>query len=70
MAISMIGEGTSYKDLTYTVSLNEEKYGVGFRQGSDLVEELNNFFKTSYADGSMMKTAEKYGIQDYLIEQK
>lgn len=70
MAISMIGEGTDYADLTYTVSLNEEKYGVGFRQGSDLVDELNSFFKTAYADGSMMTVAEKYGIEDYLIEQK
>ncbi len=70
MAISMIGEGTSYKDLTYTVSLNEEKYGVGFRQGSDLVEELNNFFKKTYADGTMKTAAEKYGIEEYLVEQK
>lgn len=70
MALSMVGEGTSYEDLTYTVGLNEEKYGVGFRQGSDLVEKLNEFFKTSYADGSMKTIAEKYGIQDYLVVQE
>ena len=27
----MIGEGTSYEDLTYTVQLNNEEYGVAFR---------------------------------------
>ena len=44
MAAAMIGEGTSYSDLTYTISLNSEEYGVGFRKGSDLAEELNKFF--------------------------
>ena len=42
MAGAMIGEGTSYPNLTYTVNLNEangeeyENYVVGFRKGSDL----------------------------------
>ena len=65
MAGAMIGEGTSYKDLTYTVALNEEDYGVGFRKGSDLVEALNQFFKDTYADGTMMKIAKKYGVQEF-----
>ena len=70
MAAARVGEGTSYADLTYTVGLNSEEYGVGFRKGSDLTQELNNFFVSSYADGSMQKTAEKYGVQVALIEQK
>ena len=49
MAVAMTGEGTSYADLTYTVSLNDEQYGVGFRKGSDLAAALNEFFKASYA---------------------
>lgn len=69
MAGAMIGEGTSYEDLTYTVSLNSEKYGVGFRKGSDLAEALNDFFAKSYADGSMQKVAEEYGVQESLIAQ-
>ena len=69
MAGAMIGEGTSYPDLTYTVSLNSEEYGVGFRKGSDLVAALNDFFAASYEDGSMMKVAETYGLQYALIEQ-
>lgn len=69
MAAAMVGEGTGYEDLTYTVSLNSEEYGVGFRKGSDLAEELNQFFHTSYEDGSMLKCAEKYGVQAAIFEQ-
>ena len=70
MAGAMIGEGTSYADLTYTVSLNSEEYGVGFRKGSDLAEALNEYFKNSYKDGSMMEYAKTYGVQAAIIEQK
>ena len=69
MAAAMIGEGTSYDNLTHTVELNSEKYGVGFRKGSDLAAALNQFFADSYADGSMQEIAEKYGVQDALLEQ-
>ncbi len=47
-----------------------KNYGVGFRKGSDLTAELNNFFKSSYADGSMEQIAEKYGVQAAVVEQK
>ncbi len=67
MAGAMIGEGTSYPDLTYTVELTTEEYGVGFRSGSDLAEALNEFFATSYADGTMMETAKAYGVQESII---
>lgn len=70
MAGAMVGEGTGYADLTYTVGLNDEMYGVGFRKGSDLVEKLNEFFKKTYADGTMMRIAEQYGVQASIIEQK
>ena len=72
MAGAMVGEGTGYDSLTYTVSLNAdegEQYGVGFRQGSDLAAMLNSFFAASYADGSMLECAETYGIQAALIAQ-
>lgn len=69
MAGAMIGEGTGYADLTYTVKLNSEEYGVGFRKGSDLAEALNKFFADAYADGSMMKCANEYGVQESIIEQ-
>ena len=72
MAGAMVGGGTSYDSLTYTVSLNAEEgeqYGVGFRQGSDLAAALNDFFAAAYADGSMQACAETYGIQAALIAQ-
>lgn len=69
MAAAMVGEGTSYADLTYTVQLNTEEYGVGFRKGSDLAAALNDFFASSYADGSMQKFAETYGVQAAIAQQ-
>ena len=69
MAAAMVGEGTGYADLTYTVGLNSEEYGVGFRKGSDLAAALNDFFAASYADGSMMQYAETYGVQAAIIAQ-
>jgi polar amino acid transport system substrate-binding protein len=70
MAAAMVGEGTSYANLTYTVELNSEEYGVGFRKGSDLATELNAFFVQSYSDGTMQQIADTYNIGDKLIEQK
>ena len=69
MAAAMVGEGTGYADLTYTVGLNSEEYGVGFRKGSDLAAALNDFFAAAYADGSMMACAETYGVQAAIIAQ-
>ena len=68
MAGAMIGEGTGYADLTYTIGLNSEEYGVGFRKGSDLAAVLNDYFTTSLEDGSMEKVAETYGVQAALIK--
>ena len=70
MAAAMVGEGTSYADLTYTISLNSEEYGVGFRKGSDLAAELNAFFVEAYADGTMQEIADTYGVTAALIPQE
>ncbi len=70
MAAAMVGEGTSYADLTYILPLNEEKYGVGFRQGSDLAEALNAFMVEAWANGSMSAAAETYGVQAAVIPQE
>ena len=67
MAGAMIGEGTSYPNLTYTVQLNDEEYGVGFRKGSDLVDAFNSFWKDAYADGTVLEVAEVYGVQESVI---
>ena len=70
MAGAMIGEGTSYPSLTYTDKLTTEEYGVGCRKGSDLAAYINGVFAEAYADGSLQATAETYGVQESLLEQK
>lgn len=70
MAGAMIGEGTSYPDLTFTVRLAEEEYGVGCRKGSDLTEFINEQLKALYDDGTITALAEQYGIADNIIPQE
>ena len=73
MAGAMIGEGTNYANLTYTVNLNtaqgleSEEYGVGFRKGSDLADAWNTFWAAAIADGSVLETGTTYGVQESLI---
>ena len=69
MAAAMVGEGTDYENLGYTLPLNDEEYGVGFRKGSDLAEALNAFLATAYEDGSLMAIADTYGVSAAIIAQ-
>lgn len=69
MAGAMIGEGTSYPDLTHTVELTTEEYGIGCRKDSDLASYLNDELKKFYDDGTMKEIAEQYGVQDAIVEQ-
>ncbi len=66
MAGAMIGEGTSYTDLTHTVELTTEKYVVGCRKGSDLAAYINEEFKKFADSGVLEKTATTYGVQESL----
>lgn len=68
MAGAMIGEGTSYEDLTYTAKLNNEEYGVGFRVGSNLVDEFNAFLEKATADGTVENIAKTYGVQEAIVK--
>ena len=67
MADSMIGEGTAYEDLQVIAELNAEEYGIGFRTGSDLTDEVNSILKALYADGVVMDIAEKYEVAGNII---
>ncbi len=70
MAGAMIGEGTSYPNLTYTDRLTEEEYGVGCRKESDLTNFINEVLAETYADGTMAQLAATYGIpEDVIMEQ-
>lgn len=70
MASAMIGEGTSYPDLIHSDELNAEEYGIGCRKGSDLAAYINEQLLKAYQDGKTQEIAEKYGIQDAVLEQK
>ena len=69
MAGAMIGEGTSYPNLTTAVELESEEYGVGFRKDSDLINAFNDYIKSAYDDGTVMSVAETYGIAQNIIPQ-
>ncbi len=60
MADAMTGEGTSYTDLGYSVSMSVEEYVVGFRKGSDAAAKLNEMFEQWIEDGTLQETSEKY----------
>ena len=62
MANAMTGEGTSYADLTYSLSLTSEEYGVSFRKDSDLTAAFNDFMAKLMADGTLDALAAKYNL--------
>lgn len=63
MAKAMVGEGTGYEQLAYTVSLNSEEYGVGFRTGSNLTEKCNEYLAAAKTNGAIDKLTEKYLVK-------
>ena len=67
MAGAMIGEGTSYPNLTYTDRLTEEEYGIGCRKDSDLAQYINCVLGDAYQSGTMQKLAQQYGITEELL---
>ncbi len=70
MAGAMVGEGTSYPNLKVTdQKLTEELYGAGCRKGSDLTKYINEVMSVAYADGTMLKLAQTYGVQEALVKQ-
>lgn len=62
LAQNMIGEGTDFADLVVVATLKEETYGIGFRQGSDLCDRVNEIIKELVADGTLPALAEKYDL--------
>ena len=64
LAMTMIGEGTDYADLTMIsgLELNTEEYGIAFRKDSNVTEKVNTAIKELVADGTLPALAEKYGL--------
>ncbi|MBQ9443927.1 MAG: transporter substrate-binding domain-containing protein [Lachnospiraceae bacterium] len=68
MAGAMVGEGTSYADLTHTVDLTTEEYVVGCRKGSDLAAYIDEEIKKFTDEGKMQSLASEYGVQEALVK--
>lgn len=68
MAGAMVGEGTSYADLTHTVDLTTEEYVVGCRKGSDLAAYIDEEIKKYTDEGKMQSLATEYGVQEALVK--
>ena len=68
MAAYNTSDGQEYDKLGFSISLNDEKICVGFRKGSDLTQKADDFIQAVYEDGSINALAEKYGIEDAVLE--
>ncbi|HPY94694.1 MAG TPA: transporter substrate-binding domain-containing protein [Clostridia bacterium] len=62
LANAMVGEGTDYAGLVIVDRLAVEDYGIAFRKGSDLAEEVNKVLLALKEEGLMDQLAEKYGL--------
>lgn len=62
MAKAMTGEGTSYANLTYSLELSTEEYGIACRKGSDLIPAINEIMAEMKKDGSLKVIADKYSL--------
>ena len=58
----MTGEGTANKNLTYSIKLEAEEYGIAFRKGSDMAAKTNELMAGLMKDGTLDKLAKKYQI--------
>ena len=68
-SIGMIGEGTDYADLVVVdeLAFADEQYGIAFRKDSDITAKVNDAITELVNDGTLMKIAEKYKLQDQII---
>ena len=60
--------GQEFDELGFDLSLNDEKICVGFRQESDLTDKVNKFLDASYEDGRIQSLAERYGIENAVLD--
>lgn len=68
MAGGSVGDGTDYKDLVIVdKDFESEEYGIAFRNGSTITDEVNKIITEMVKDGSLAKIADKYGLADILI---
>ena len=65
VAQASVGSG-DYTDMQIVegIELTNELYAIGYRVGSDLIEESNKIIDELIADGTLAAIAEKYGVTD------
>ncbi len=60
---------SSFSNLTYTVTLTEEFYGIGAKKGNvGAIDKLCTAIMKLQEDGTLDKIAEKYGLEDRIIK--
>ena len=61
---TMTGEGTDFAGLMMLpgLMLGDEEYGIAFRKGSDMTEQVNAIILELVADGTLPDLAEKYDL--------
>ncbi|MDI9521378.1 MAG: transporter substrate-binding domain-containing protein [Bacillota bacterium] len=62
LANAMTGEGTDYADLVIKDKLAVEDYGIAFRKGSDIADEVNKILAELTENGFLKSLADKYGL--------
>mgnify|MGYP000138247914 FL=1 len=71
MTIGSIGENTDYSDLVIVEgkSFADEQYGIAFRKNSpETLKAVNEAIEKLRKNGTLLKIAEKYNLQDVLIK--
>lgn len=67
---NMIGDGTQYENLVYTVTFDQEEFTTGFRKDSDLIPSFDEFLASAWKDGTLKKSGKKYRISKMIPEVK
>jgi len=70
MAIGSLGAGTDFENLVISPykTFDAESYGIAVRKGSlETLNQINTTIDALLADGTLMKIAETYKLQDLLI---
>ncbi len=68
MATGSVGEGTDFDKLTFVdKDFESEQYGIAFRKGSDITDEVNSIITELVNDGTLKEIADKYELTPLLI---
>lgn len=68
-ATTAIGKDNQFPDLARAFRLKNNRMGFAFLKGSQLAEQMNRYFLTTYTSGKMKKMAQPYSIEKLLVEQ-